>query len=230
MNKPIVASRIKVLSWNIDGHISLKLSCPTFLNIIKSNHIVLMQETHLTPGHHRTLAVPQSYQMFCISRKYKEAYCRPFGGVVAFVRDGIHVTFHENLSSPNVMILETSAFLIIHAYILPEGSRWEGFTDNHPYQKLTEVLSLLVTMNKPLLLMGDLNARTECLSPLQNLLRESLNRKAPSMRGKALVQLCADLELAIANGLPNLGEKNGGYTSFQALGSAVVDYLIINMA
>jgi hypothetical protein len=35
LNKPTVASRIKVLSWNIDDHIALKLSCPTFRNIIK---------------------------------------------------------------------------------------------------------------------------------------------------------------------------------------------------
>jgi exonuclease III len=215
---------LRVLSWNIDGNTALKLSCPLFTKKLKMFHIAFLQETHLSANQADSIIIPEGWHFLSITRNYFHTFHRQFGGILAVIRDDIVYKHRRDLSSPDIIVIELNSLFIVNAYILPELSKWDTFTLVNPFDKLTETLHVLSVVDKPTLVLGDLNARTALLSPgLSSRISEDGSRPASS-RGRMLVTLCNDTNTLIMNGLSEFGPKNSEFTSFQPRGNAVVDY------
>jgi exonuclease III len=220
---------LRILSWNIDGNTALKMSCPSFISKITQFHIVFLQETHLATGEHEALIIPKGWTAINHARVYTQAYRRQFGGILALIRDGTNVTLRKEFWSPDIMVIEIERLLIVNAYILPEHSDWSSFTQVEPFLKLRESVMTLAQLNKPILLLGDLNARTAELGP-HDTVRKSADAERPSSsRGRSLIALCEDANMTMLNGISSFGPNNAGFTSHQPRGSAVVDYAIMSI-
>jgi hypothetical protein len=84
-------------------------------------------------------------------------------GVVEASRQSF--TFRKSeLSSPDILVLDMGTVWLIGAYIPPESSRWERWTDVEPFLKLWETIALCTqSADKHVALLTDINARTGSL-------------------------------------------------------------------
>jgi exonuclease III len=122
---------LTILSWNIQGLLCVKLYSPDFEDILKVNDIVILQETHLLPDDEDCLAVPHGYFALSVCRKVTGPWERHGGGVTAFIKNNIHAT-KSGLSSPDILVLDLGTCWLVGAYVLPDKSRWQQFTDTSP--------------------------------------------------------------------------------------------------
>ncbi|KAE9382918.1 hypothetical protein BT96DRAFT_1009875 [Gymnopus androsaceus JB14] len=167
--------------------------------------------------------------MFVLSRGAPEDLRRPWGGVLAFVRKHIPATLNKELSSTDIMVLNVGPLILYNAYILPENSTsWTEFADKHPYDMLWQSLAAASVLNKPILILTDMNARTASRQMYGSLARSSQDTSNVSSRGSSFLKMGNDLELIILNGVQSMGPTSSQCTSFQPRGSSVIDYAIVN--
>ena len=218
--------QLKILCWNINGDLKAKMLCPDFLNIITHYDISLLQESHLYPLEHMSLNIPDSFDVISSPRNYKTPFKKQFGGVIALFNKDLRVSLNKRASSPDIMVLDLDHITIINVYILPEYQTWDSFTDTDPFQALQETLAGMQDSGQPVIVMGDFNARTG-LNAVPNFPRISKDVTV-STRGRALTNFCATSNLILLNGTAPFEVNSQNYTSFQARGKAVVDYVIVN--
>ncbi|KII93967.1 hypothetical protein PLICRDRAFT_36186 [Plicaturopsis crispa FD-325 SS-3] len=117
---------------------------------------------------------------------------------------------------------------VIGSYILPTGSNWHEWSQIHPEDRLRDVVTFCTTNpEKPVLLMGDLNARIGSLTPRRcGLGRSSEDDGVPNTRGRWLLRMCNSARLAILNGTWLEDSSPGAFTSFQTNGCSVIDFAI----
>ncbi|KAF5384196.1 hypothetical protein D9615_003127 [Tricholomella constricta] len=134
-----------------------------------------------------------------------------------------------HLSSGDIIVLDLGNCYIVGAYILPATSKWEGWTDVDPELRLREVLAVCTVSSKPVIVMGDLNARTASLSgsPLHPPCHSS--ESMTNTRGRQVLSWVQDFALCILNGMDSEVHTPGRFTSFQPNGQAVVDYAIVSL-
>ncbi|KAF5379509.1 hypothetical protein D9615_006527 [Tricholomella constricta] len=224
------ANSFTIMSWNIFGNYAAKILSPEFNKEIGRYDVVLLQETHLWPEEESSTAVPPGYYMIAVSRPRRANWQRRGGGVMALVRKGIKAEAAMHLSSGDIIVLDLGNCYIVGAYILPTTSRWEGWTDVNPETHLREVLAMCTVSSKPVIVMGDLNARTASLSgsplhPRRNSCDGILNT-----RGRQVLSWAQDFALCILNGTTTEDHTPGRFTSFQPNGQAVVDYAIVSLS
>ncbi|PPQ84469.1 hypothetical protein CVT26_007405, partial [Gymnopilus dilepis] len=198
--------------------------CPEFIQYVTQFDICLLQETHLFPEEHESLIIPEGYEILSWPRRYTELFRKQFGGVAALIKSCLKVKFNKALSSPDIMVLELNDLIVINAYLLPENQTWEPFTDVSPFDCLRELLTALAESDRSVIIMGDLNARTGA----RGLLPRNSYDLSVSTRGRALLRICSELDLAILNGVDKFKESSK-FTSYQPRGMAVVDYAITNV-
>jgi hypothetical protein len=85
------------------------------------------------------------------------------GGIALIIRNTF--TFRKSaLSSPDILVLDIGTVWLIGAYIPPESSRWEGWTDVEPSLKLWETIALCTqSADKHVARLTGINARTGLL-------------------------------------------------------------------
>jgi len=208
-----------------------------------SCHILLLQETHLRPGEHAPLEklLPPGYRISSVPRPVRSNLDHGHGGVAAIFHDSIPVECRYDLSGADIQILQLPNLNIINAYLFPEASRGAVNVNAiiDPCQKLEEVISGLRESNLPLLIMGDLNARTGTSRARpehpQRCSQDSRRAGDPrghlynDSRGNWLLRIANESKLCILNGAVSVDKDNGGlYTSHQHRGEAVVDYCLLS--
>jgi hypothetical protein len=152
--------------------------------------------------------VPAGYTLVSHPRKPLSNNSRRGGGIALIIRDTFKFK-KSKLSSPDILVLDMGSIWLIGAYIPPASSRWEGWTDVEPSQKLRETMALCTqSCDKYVALLGDINSRT---GPLQSSLplpgwAEDWKRTSSdpyekiNARGRALVEDCTLYNLCILNG------------------------------
>lgn len=222
---------LRVKCWNIDGAFALKMSCRDFRTELLSFHINLFQETHLRPTLEDTVDLPDGYKIFAQSRRPKEGFQDQWGGVAAVVCDSLPIIHRRDLSSADSMVLQLDDLIIFNTYILPENRDWSLDIERDPVIALaTALASASQSHTTRVLVMGDLNARTcsERAFPTDPL-RVSKDVKPVSARGRRLLNIFADSNVAILNGQMlngqlKYGPDSGNLTSFQPRGNSTIDY------
>ncbi|KAJ7723748.1 hypothetical protein DFH07DRAFT_687877, partial [Mycena maculata] len=82
--------------------------------------------------------------------------------------------------------------------------------------------------DKPVMTKGDLNARTGHRTPAGALLGRFSSDDVVNTRGRWLLRLCSDTTMTILNGTTKEPAGRGAFTSFQPLGSSVIDYCFVS--
>nr|GAT54355.1 predicted protein [Mycena chlorophos] len=216
------------LAWNIDGRLALKLADPEFVGLVTEGDIVFIQETFLREEEERTLDIPNGYEVVARARPDIPGADTVWGGVVVLVRRGIPYTVVNELSAPDIIVLDLIDMFFVGSYVLPAGSKWQEWSDVDPERRLVEALTFCAAApRKPLLAMGDINARTGNTTPVNSPLRRlSTDDRDPDTRGRRFVRVCRDLSLVILNGTIKEANIPGALTSFQPQGATVIDYAI----
>ncbi|KAF8071545.1 ribonuclease H-like domain-containing protein, partial [Lyophyllum atratum] len=166
--------------------------------------------------------------MFAVSRPRKASWQRRGGGVLALVRDRIAATLDTQMSSPDILVLDLGRSWVLGVYILPDSGRWQGWTDVDPELKLWETLALCSASAKPLIVLGDFNARTGSLAASNTHLPRTSFDNVVNRRGRELLSAALDLDLTVLNGTEREHSTPGRFTSFQPNGQAVIDYALVS--
>ncbi|KAJ7680742.1 hypothetical protein DFH06DRAFT_911272, partial [Mycena polygramma] len=83
-------------------------------------------------------------------------------------------------------------------------------------------------LDKPLLAAGDINGRIGDRIPRGAALSRNSHDPIVNTRGRWLLRVCADNRLTILNGTVKESSSPGAFTSFQPLGSTVIDFVIVS--
>ncbi|KAJ7226407.1 hypothetical protein C8J57DRAFT_1535215 [Mycena rebaudengoi] len=152
-------SVVKLMYWNIYHDFTLKLMSTEFRSILQEYDIMLFAETDMLPGEEDAADVPAGYTMLSLPRKPLLNNSRRGGGIALIIRNTFKFK-KSSLSSPDILVLDMGTMWVIGAYIPPQSSRWQGWTDVEPIQKLRETMAICAqNEDKPIALLGDINAR-----------------------------------------------------------------------
>ncbi|THU97582.1 hypothetical protein K435DRAFT_796379 [Dendrothele bispora CBS 962.96] len=199
---------------NVNGDLRVKLERPEFKNDFKNFDVIFYQETHLRPNEHECIQVPDGFQMFVKSRPGPKDLRRPWGGVITFARTELNASVRNDLSSTDILSLEIQQCILVNAYILPVNSTsWMEFTDVHPFEHLLRILIATYSMSLPVLIMGDLNARTG-ITQTNTAETRSSSDTTTCGRGSRLLRELQSTGYSIVNGCMKLGPTADRATSF----------------
>ncbi|KAJ7055361.1 hypothetical protein C8F01DRAFT_1088328 [Mycena amicta] len=119
----------------------LKMHSTEFRGLLKKYDLIFFAETDLRAGEDDRISVLRGFTLVSLPGKPWLSRSRCAGGVVLLIRDTIH--FEKSvLSSPDILVLDMGSMWIVGAYIPPSTSRWQGWTDTTPLQKLWETATL----------------------------------------------------------------------------------------
>lgn len=178
------------------------------------------------PSDEEILPVPAGFSMVSFSRPPRSYHQRPGGGVAVLIKDHISFEIVNHLSSPDLAVLDLGNTYLIAAYVLPPSSYWRGWTDVDPETKFSEAVTFCSSTHvKPLMVLGDFNARTGRLSARDVHPTRTSADAVMDARGRRLLRLCADNNLVIVNGTE---QHAGNFTSHQRMGKSVIDYIIVS--
>jgi hypothetical protein len=196
--------------WSICHEFTLKLTSAEFRSILQQYDIMLFADTDMLPGEEDAAEVLAGYTMVSLPRKPLLNNSRRGGGIALIIRNTFKFK-KSSLSSPDILVLDMGTIWVIGAYIPPQSSRWEGWTDVESMQRLREIMAICAQNDDKLIaLLGDINAR---IGELQTALTlngaewERLWKRISSdphekinARGRDLVQECETRDLCILNG------------------------------
>ncbi|KAF7357586.1 Reverse transcriptase domain-containing protein [Mycena sanguinolenta] len=98
-----------------------------------------------------------------------------------------------------------------------------------PKVRVAEAVTVLAASpDKPLMFHGDTNSRTGHRAPNGAVLDRLSSDTVVNSRGRWLLRLCSDTSMTILNGTVKESDGRGAFTSFQPLGSSVIDYCFVS--
>ncbi len=121
---------------------------------------------------------------------------------------------------------------VVNCYLPPTNSCWANSAPISPEEKLAQMAACCALSAAYVILAGDFNACTNSYQSEHSSLKRKSSDMAPiSGHGCVLLQLAADSELHILNGLTwQTKSSQDRFTSFQPNGCAVVDYFLVSTA
>ncbi|KAJ7177703.1 hypothetical protein C8R46DRAFT_1328443 [Mycena filopes] len=228
---------VQIMFWNIYHNFTLKLPSADFHDVLSEYDIMFFAETDMLPGEDEAADVPPGFTLISLPRKPLLTDTRRGGGVALIIRDTFSFV-KSPLSSPDILVLDMGTMWLIGAYIPPESSRWEGWTDVEPLQKLWETVALCSqSPDKHVALLSDLNARTGSRQASTRQVewdkrwaRASADPEDKvNTRGKAVIRECERNDLCILNGtFMESSTAPGRMTSWQHAGESVIDYAVVS--
>ncbi|KZS91485.1 hypothetical protein SISNIDRAFT_516844 [Sistotremastrum niveocremeum HHB9708] len=149
---------------------------------------------------------------------------QPGGGVAAVFRKHLPITKHPDLCSDDVLVLALNDVFLVSIYLPPASSPAYRAYEVSPVDRLQELAGLAATLDMPMIIGGDLNARTGNLTAGIDPPPRSSPDLTVCSRGRSLLLWCRIAGWALMNGTSRASEA---FTCFQGNGSSVVDYFMI---
>ncbi|KAJ6450876.1 hypothetical protein C8R45DRAFT_946489 [Mycena sanguinolenta] len=126
------------------------------------------------------------------------------------------------------MVLQLNRTLIYNVYLLPESTQWTGVLGKDPWEALAASIALAYTAHIPVMILGDLNARTAALlAKFLDPPRTSMDTGRVTARGKWLCEVFKHYSVVFISGAQIFGPNGGKFTSFQGkteVCRTVIDY------
>lgn len=219
---------------NVNGHLAVKLRRPPVISLIKSCHILALQETWLRPEEHNALKkdLPKGYTLISVPRPEKANMNHGYGGVAAIVHESLQYTVRSDLSGSDQLVLEMPSVFVVCSYLPCANSRIDNATWTlvEPVQRLEELITGLRMTGKLVYTVGDMNARTGGLRAADyHPLRASQDMAACNSRGRWLLRAANENKLCILNGAFGAdAAQRGRMTSYQMNGNSIVDYALLS--
>ncbi|KAJ7790714.1 hypothetical protein B0H14DRAFT_3501377 [Mycena olivaceomarginata] len=85
------------------------------------------------PQHETTEPLP-GYTILSRTRRPKASFGSSWGGVAIVIRAVIPFESRDDLSGPDVMVIQTNKHLVYNAYLLPESPQWAGVLEKYPLE------------------------------------------------------------------------------------------------
>ncbi|KZV93879.1 hypothetical protein EXIGLDRAFT_786975 [Exidia glandulosa HHB12029] len=223
--------QVGVLSWNINGDLHQKMEDEDLMAILENFELIMLQETHLLPGEHDSLVIPPGYEVYSCPRPSPQNLSQQWGGVLALVHHLLEHSFRADISSPDVLVLDVAGICVINAYLPPQQSSAMAASDPNPVERFIAALTACSARpTVPVLVMLDANGRTaDRQSTAWGPARTSLDTLLET-RGREVIRIFGEHDLAILNGILNLFPSSGGWTSSQPAGTSVIDYMACGRA
>ncbi|KAJ7450883.1 hypothetical protein FB451DRAFT_1566503 [Mycena latifolia] len=127
---------LRIVVWNINGRLAVKITQPDIIALITDNDVIVFEETFLRIGEERTLALPPGFEIIAMSRPDVPGQKSTWGGVAAVIRSSVPYKVMTGLCAPDLIVLDLHHLWVIGAYILPEATPWNEWTDVDPKIKL----------------------------------------------------------------------------------------------
>ncbi|KAJ3845675.1 hypothetical protein EV368DRAFT_90298 [Lentinula lateritia] len=154
------------MSWNINGRYLLNYLSSDFLNLLEMADVILLQETRLQSE--TCMKTPPGFTSFVRNRcRLDNNLANPWGGVATLVRDCLHCRLRQDLSSPDLLVFDVNGTLIRNVYIPPKSSwtNWRDWSDVDPWTAFVENTLVLMQLDTPSIMAGDVNAQIGDLLP-----------------------------------------------------------------
>ena len=251
-NQPLRKFQLKVKAWNINGYngrdIGNKMLDPEFLKEVTPYDIVALFETH---AFNTELSLPGFKLISRKDRRVKEKSKKSFGGIAVFVKENIAFKtriVHIQTNNPDVILVQINKNLLnvdqhVHvafSYLSPDNRVNKDFSKVYFTRFRNDIEKFM--SRGPLMIMGDLNARTGTCHDFIDITNDVLNnddslhsddsingfrnsedKRKPCKRGKKVLEMCTELDISILNGRC-VGDLFGKVTCFRSNGCSVVDY------
>lgn len=206
---------VSIRCWNIDGRLATNLTKPEFLADLEKYDINFFQETHLYPSQEETLPLPDGYDVFAVAHEPSPQFSKQQGGVAAIFRRSLPVELDQELSGPDLLVLNIGIVSLFCAYILPTRSPWTAWAAVHPWQKLQESLAISHERGDMILVIGDLNGRTGARRVLDSHPSRFTLDTTVNQRGLDILSMGRDFDLRIINGDSTFSGCSWGWTYYQ---------------
>jgi exonuclease III len=105
MSCQLDCASLSIASWNIHGDLHVKLQTAQLRDMIITEDILLIQETHLYQYQEETVSLPRGYSITALSRPMDPATSPASGGMAAIYRSSLQVEARHSLSSHDCLIL-----------------------------------------------------------------------------------------------------------------------------
>jgi hypothetical protein len=214
-NRTTTPAEVKIMYWNIFHDFTLKLTSAEFRSLLTPYDIMFFAETDMLPGEEDPADVPRGYSLVSLPRKPRLQTNRRGGGIALLIRDNIEFV-KSRLSSPDILVVDLGSMWVIGAYIPPVTSGWQGWTDVEPIEQLWETVALCTpNMDKPVLLLTDINGRTGSrqVGRFSAAWPRNSSDVKENTRGLAILEECEKYGLCILNGTSFETVSPGRYTS-----------------
>ena len=245
----MLRKKLRVCAWNINGYnskiIGIKLLDQDFRRVLRDVDLVCLTETHMHQQILHHLNIPGFQLLDYKNRKKNLKSNTAPGGIAIFAKENV-IRLFTTIKTGNEDIIWTKLkkqltgsskdIFIATCYLSPAQEK------SHAISKISKLRDEIVLFQSKghVIVNGDLNAWTgdvsDTIQPdkydnnfhiVNNDAPPNRNskHKAVNKRGKELLDMCKSLELYILNGR-KVGDSFGEFTSFQAKGHSVVDYVI----
>ena len=167
---------MNLVSWNINGNFADRSLI--IAEMLKTSHIVSVQEHFALPLSVNQLDIFQSHLMYAVPAERKQALGRPSGGLVTYVRRDIESKIL--FSTQNILAVQVGGNLVVVNVYLPTDYR-DDHSDSlfaRSIAKLSECLLLAKRRKLPTVILGDFNcplsANVNELDSIESSLRENM--------------------------------------------------------
>lgn len=145
------------------------------------------------------------------------------GGLAVMYRSSVVLNVPQLMVTPQHLAIDLVDLTIICAYLPPPPSPWLRTLDYDPCDDLQALLAIRSCSTIPVIGLGDINGRTASRSSSALVPRVSCDNTRDA-RGDWFMNMCADLDMIVLNGTSWDVCQPGTWTSFQPMGTAVIDY------
>ncbi|SJL02999.1 uncharacterized protein ARMOST_06344 [Armillaria ostoyae] len=237
IDEPLPLQTLSLCSWNINGHLPLKIWDPEVTSVIKRHDVTVFFETWLMPHTEASVRVPPNYTAIFRSRSYSGG--RPWGGLCAVVKDDLRYLVIDELSRPDLLVLQLPSCYLVAGYVAPATSKACTRAIIPPFQHFAEAVTFLSTNSTlPVVGLTDVNGRVGTRSPANAPMSFSRAHAVDvkrDTRGKEFIDMCYDSKMVILNGLRITTDYrtfnfDNSWTSFQTAGTSVVDYAFVSQS
>ncbi|KAF5364462.1 hypothetical protein D9758_010703 [Tetrapyrgos nigripes] len=204
---------LKIRSWNLNGAFDSNSCHPNFSKLLKDIDIFLIQETHCYS--YDNIPVPEGFVAYTQNCVHSDL-AFPWDGVATLVHSSLNACMRDDFSGPNLLTVEVNSTLIMNSYVLPQCSHLE----TEPFEFLCSKIKLANEQGYPLIVMGDLNARTGLTRVSDSHpLHISLDSKPPDTCGKHLLKFLTSCDMVILNGSEGIPGDHFDFTEHHNAGT-----------
>jgi hypothetical protein len=217
---------ITVAYLNIHGSLGPKLRDKSFVKVLNSYDVVFLAETWLNPEEEETILLPKGYSVLSFPRPPYKGFRTNTGGIAIMMRESVNYKVCQELSGPDIAVLDALDFYIIGVYLPLSGSDWSRWSEEDPKEIFASTVTAC-SSTRPVVVVLDANSRTASSNAYPDLPRKLVDRVS-NARGQWLLDLCRENGLVILNGTKFDVCSTSQWTCFGGTGTSVVDYCLIS--
>lgn len=154
------------MSWNIHGHVAIKLQDPDLSACEFSKDILLLQETWLRAGDDEALPLPSGLDIVACPSPSPASTRQAWGGLAIIFRTGLRAQVVREVSTEFILVVHIHGLFILNCYLPPEASPFLPGMMNGFFEDFRHALAFCKSVpGMRIATGGDLNSRIGSETP-----------------------------------------------------------------